>query len=260
MEISTLFYFGANISYQNRKLSKKGKTTVMKLKLVKQGDFLGTKCDFYVDEESNIYMSRTQIGYALQYKDPANAVLRIHQRHYKRLDAMSIEVKGCQFVTPYQNKDKNAHTFMYSEKGIYEICRHSKQQMADDFYDWVYAVISSIREHGYYIISEKDEKWLGAREESKQVRKYETDQIKLFVEYAKSQGSRNADRYYVIFTKLINNKLGIERNQRDSVSQETLMDIKALETLVKMRIRSLMDENAPYKEVYRDVKKMVEKL
>ena len=32
----------------------------MKLKLVKQGEFLGTRCDFYVDEENNIYMSRTQ--------------------------------------------------------------------------------------------------------------------------------------------------------------------------------------------------------
>lgn len=33
----------------------------MKLRLVKQGGLLGTKCDFYVDERNNIYMSRTQI-------------------------------------------------------------------------------------------------------------------------------------------------------------------------------------------------------
>ena len=72
----------------------------MRLTLVKQGRFLGTTCDFYIDEDDNIYMSRTQIGYALKYKDPANAVLRIHQRHYQRLDKLSIEAKGCQFVTP----------------------------------------------------------------------------------------------------------------------------------------------------------------
>ena len=57
----------------------------MKLRLVKQGDFLGTKCDFYVDEDNNIYMSRTQIGYALKYKDPSNAILRIHQKTYKEV-------------------------------------------------------------------------------------------------------------------------------------------------------------------------------
>ena len=142
----------------------------MKLKLVKHGEFLGTVCDFYVDEENNIYMSRTQIGYALEYKDPANAILRIHQRHYERFANMSVDVKGCQFVTPSPNKDKNAHTYMYTEKGIYEICRHSKQKMADTFYDWVYETIQSIKRNGYYIASEKDSKWLGVRNESKQAR------------------------------------------------------------------------------------------
>lgn len=230
----------------------------MKLKLVKHGEFLGTVCDFYVDEENNIYMSRTQIGYALQYKDPANAILRIHQRHYERFTNMFVDVKGCQFVTPSPNKDKNAHTYMYVEKGIYEICRHSKQKMADTFYDWVYETISAIKKNGYYVASEKDGKWLGIREESKIARRHETDQIKLFIEYAKGQGSKNADRYYMIFTKLINSKVGLHGGQRDDISQETLLELKSLETLVKMKIRKLMDKKIPYKEIYREVRKMAE--
>lgn len=230
----------------------------MRLNLVKQGEFLGTVCDFYVDEENNIYMSRTQIGYALGYKDPANAVLRIHQRHYERFAGMSVDVKGCQFVTPSLNKDKNAHTYMYTERGIYEICRHSKQKNADSFYDWAYEIIQSIKKNGYYIASEKDNKWLGVREEAKKARRYETNQIKLFVEYAKEQGSRNADKYYMIFTKLINGKLGLQDRQRDDVSQETLLEIKSLETLVKMRMRKLMEKNIPYKQIYQDVKELVE--
>lgn len=230
----------------------------MKLKLVKHGEFLGTVCDFYVDEENNIYMSRTQIGYALQYKDPANAILRIHQRHYERFANMFVDVKGCQFVTPSPNKDKNAHTYMYVEKGIYEICRHSKQKMADTFYDWVYETISAIKKNGYYVVSEKDGKWLGIREESKIARRHETDQIKLFIEYAKGQGSKNADRYYMIFTKLINSKVGLHGGQRDDISQETLLELKSLETLVKMKIRKLMDKKIPYKEIYREVRKMAE--
>lgn len=155
-------------------------------------------------------MSRTQIGYALQYKDPSNAVLRIHQRHYKRLDEMSIKVKGCQFVTPYQNKDKNAHTYMYTAKGIFEICRHSNQNVADDFYDYVYGVVAEIMQNNFYIVSEKDEKWLGIRRETKEVRKEETSAIKKFISYAKEQGSSNADRYYVNFTKIANKRCGIE--------------------------------------------------
>lgn len=229
----------------------------MKLKLVKQGNFLGTVCDFYVDEENNIYMSRTQIGYALQYKQPQHAILMVHQRHKERLDKFSVEMKGYQFVTPYFNKDKKASVYMYAERGIYEVCRWSNQKVADEFNDWVYETIQSIKKNGYYIVTGRDNKWLGFREESKRARKYETDQIKLFVEYAKKQGSKNADRYYMIFTKLINAKLGLHGGQRDNVSQETLMELKALETLVKMRIRKLMENDTPYKEIYRDIKQMV---
>lgn len=230
----------------------------MELKLVKHGEFLGTVCDFYVDEENNIYMSRTQIGYALQYKQPQHAILMVHQRHKERLDKFSVEIRGSQFVTPiYKNKNADK-VFMYSERGIYEVCRWSNQKVADEFNDWVYETIQSIKKNGYYIASEKDNKWLGIREESKRARKYETDQIKLFVEYAKEQGSKSADRYYVLFTKLINGKMGIQSGKRDELSQETLMELKSLETLVKMRIRKLMEKKKPYKKIYQDVKLLVE--
>lgn len=232
----------------------------MKLRLVKQGEFLGTKCDFYIDEENNIYMSRTQIGYALGYANPSHAVLILHQRHKERLDKFSVEVRSSQFETPFNGIGKERKAFLYKEQGIYVICGYSNKETADRFNDWVADTIISIRKNGYYIATEKDEKWIGTRNESKQVRRYETDQIKLFVEYAKAQGSRNADRYYTIFTKLVDGKLGIGSGQRDNLSQETLMDLKALETIVKMRIRTLMESNVHYKKIYRDVKQMVEEL
>lgn len=165
---------------------------------------------------------------------------------------------GSQFVTPiYKNKNADK-VFMYSERGIYEVCRWSNQKVADEFNDWTYETIQSIKKNGYYIASEKDSKWIGIRNESKQVRRYETDQIKLFVEYAKEQGSKSADRYYVLFTRLINSKIGIQSGKRDELSQETLMELKSLETLVKMRIRKLMEKKTPYKEIYQDAKMLVE--
>lgn len=182
----------------------------MRLRLVKQGDFLGEKCDFYVNETGNIFMSRTQIGYALRYKNPSDGIRNIHARHYKRLDQMSVEVTTAQIerVSKHQSNDKL--TFMYAEKGIYEICRHSNQPVSDSFYDWVYDVIFSIKKKGYYIATEKDEKWLGIRQETKEVRKAETEQIKRFVEYAKAQGSQNADKYYMLLTNLVNRRLDIK--------------------------------------------------
>lgn len=171
------------------------KDNSMKLKLVKQGKFLGTVCDFYVDEDDNIYMSRTQIGYSLRYKDPSNAIRNIHCRHYKRLDKMSVEVTTAQIerVSKHQSKDKL--TFMYTAQGIFEICRHSNQPHADEFYDWVYHIVLEIAQNGYYIATEKDGTWIRIRQETKKVRNEETDMIKKFVSYAEEQGSTHASNY-----------------------------------------------------------------
>lgn len=230
----------------------------MKLKLVKQGEFLGTRCDFYVDEQNNIYMSRTQIGYALQYKNPQDAIKKIHLRHYEKLEQRYIEVLGDNLSPRPRDLGKRTSIFMYDERGILDVIRWSTTEVADKYFDWVYDIIQSIRKNGYYISSEKDSKWIGTRNETKQARRYETDRIKLFVEYAKEQGSKNANRYYMIFTKLVNNKVGIQGDNRDKASQETLMEIKTLETLVKMKIRKLMKEKMPYKKIYQEVKSMVE--
>ena len=226
----------------------------MELKLVKQGEFLGTRCDFYVDEENNIYMSRTQIGYALQYKNPQDAIKKIHLRHYEKLQQRYVEVVGDNLSPRPRDLGKKTSIFMYDERGILDVIRWSTTEIADQYFDWVYDIIQSIKKNGYYITSEKDKKWLGIRNESKEARRYETDQIKLFVEYAKEQGSKNADRYYVLFTKLINSKMG----KRDELSQETLMELKSLQTLVKMRIRKLIEKETPYKEIYQDVKMLVD--
>ncbi len=230
----------------------------MKLKLVKHGEFLGTVCDFYVDEENNIYMSRTQIGYALQYKNPQDAIKKIHLRHYEKLQQRYVEVVGDNLSPRPRDLGKKTSIFMYDERGILDVIRWSTTEVADQYFDWVYDIIQSIKKNGYYIASEKDNKWLGVRNESKQARRYETDQIKLFVEYAKEQGSKNADLYYMIFTKLINSKVGLHGGQRDDISQETLLELKSLETLVKMKIWKLMDKKIPYKEIYREVRKMAE--
>lgn len=230
----------------------------MKLRLVKQGDFLGTKCDFYVDEDNNIYMSRTQIGYALQYKQPQNAITIIHKRYPELLKNKSVELGRVNLTPTPKYLRNNEKVFMYTEMGIYDIVRKSNQPVADKYFEWVFTTIQSIKKNGFYIASGKDEKWLGIRQETKQVRKNETDMIQKFVDYAISQGSQNAKRYYTHLTNLANKRCGIESGERDKVDQKTLLRLKSLETLIDMRLETLMNNNIPYKEVFTDVKCMIE--
>lgn len=229
----------------------------MKLRLVKQGDFLGTKCDFYVDENDNIYMSRTQIGYALQYKQPQNAITIIHKRYPDLLKDKSVELDRVNLTPTPKYLRNNEKVFMYTETGIYDIVRKSNQPVADKYFEWVFATIQSIKKNGFYIVSEKDKKWLGIRQETKQVRKNETDMIQKFVDYAVSQGSTHAKRYYEHLTNLANKRCGIETGERDKAGQKTLLRLKSLETLIDMRLETLMNSDIPYKEVFADVRDMI---
>lgn len=232
----------------------------MKLRLVRQGEFLGTKCDFYIDESNNIYMSRTQIGYALEYKNPQDAIKKIHLRHYEQLEKRYIEVVGDNLSPRPKDLGKKTSIFMYDERGILDVIRWSTSSVADNYFDWVYGVIQEIKKNGYYIASEKDEKWLGIRQETKQVRKNETDMIKKFVDYAISQGSQNAKRYYTNLTNLANKRCGIETGKRDKADQKTLLRLKSLETLIDMRLETLMNNNIPYKDAFADVRDLIESI
>lgn len=84
------------------KVSEENKNLLGNLELVKQGDFLGTKCDFYKDTNDNIYMTREQIADALQYKTKT-ALVNLHQKYKKSFDNMSIQISRFSKVVSKQH-------------------------------------------------------------------------------------------------------------------------------------------------------------
>lgn len=119
------------------------------LVIVKSENFGEMKCDFYKNENGEIFVTRTQIGQALGYNSPKVAIAKIHNRNKERMDKFSRVVK---LVTPDGGTQE---TYLYNAKGIYEICRYSNQPKANDFYDWVYDVLESVRNTGGYIYGEE---------------------------------------------------------------------------------------------------------
>lgn len=211
----------------------------------------------------NIYKATrplNEIRNALGYSNPSHAILVMHQRHKERMDKFSIEARSSQFVTPYNGIGKDKKAFMYAEQGVYAICGYSNKEIAEKFNDWVYETIILIRKNGYYITTEKDEKWLGIRQETKQVRRMETDTIKRFVSYAERQGSTHAGRYYQLFTDLVQKHLGIAQGSRDKQDQKTLLRLKSLETVVDMHLGTLMGLNMPYKDIFKNVRDLIKSI
>lgn len=90
---------------------------------------------FYGDED--VWFTRFQIGSALEYADPQKAILLIHNHHKDRMDKFS---RRCQFDTPSGRQVG----FLYNTKGVFEICRHSRQPKADAVMDGLYDLAISI--------------------------------------------------------------------------------------------------------------------
>lgn len=119
------------------------------LKLVEQRTVNNVLIDGYYGSKE-AWFTRFQIGSALEYDDPQSAVLHIHKRHKERLDKFSRE---CQFDTPSGTQVG----FVYSIRGVLEICRWSKQPKADMVMDALYDMAESVMEKGYYTVMSAEE-------------------------------------------------------------------------------------------------------
>lgn len=98
-------------------------------------------CDFLGNANNEYLVTREQIGRALGYSNPANAIKNIHLKHKERLDKFSTQltlgyVEGDRYV--------ERERILYNRKGIMEICRWSRQPLADKFMDWCWEIMDRL--------------------------------------------------------------------------------------------------------------------
>ena len=100
--------------------------------------------------EKQAWFTRRQIGEALGYADPQHAITLIHSKHKERLDKFS---RGSQIETPSGRQEG----FLYSFKGVLEICRWSRQPKADMVMDAIWDMAESVIQKGYFsLMSDED--------------------------------------------------------------------------------------------------------
>ena len=127
-----------------------------------------------------------------------------------------------------------------SEQILYELIFNSRKQKAVLFRAWVTGeVLPSIRKHGFY------------RAEGKMIRRVETDAIKEFIEYAKSNGSQSSERYYAIITKATNEILNISAGQRDSLTAVQLEHLAMVERVIASALTQGIEKEMNYKDIYK---------
>jgi hypothetical protein len=106
--------------------------------------------------------------------------------------------------------------------------------------------------------------WIEVRNSGKRTRREETDAIKDFIEYAKSQGSQSADRYYCNISKMQNQALFLVEqkypNLRDVLNIQQLGVLGTADAIVRKALHDGMQQGLHYKDIYKLAKNNVEVL
>ena len=97
--------------------------------------------DVYQNDKHQYYMTREQIGTALEYTSPVVAIKKIHDRYADRLDALSSITN---LVIEVGNHTQMRQTYVYNLRGVMEICRFSRQPKADAFMDFCWDIMESL--------------------------------------------------------------------------------------------------------------------
>lgn len=109
------------------------------LKLITTENFGDLSCNFYRNLNDDIFLTREQIGTALEYACPDDALSKIHKRHFDRLNPLSVVARLA------STDGKEYETILYTQRGIMEICRWSNKPKANIFMDWVWDIVEKYR-------------------------------------------------------------------------------------------------------------------
>lgn len=178
---------------------------------------------------------------------------RVVEKHKNRLEKfgtistsygveIKLETRGRKTVV--YNLNEQQATFLITLLKNTEIVMDFKEELVRQFF--------KMRE----ILREKKTKdWEFQRLATKTTRKLETDQIKVFVNYAMDNGSHNANRYYTLFSKLANKYADI--HNRDFSDFKKLKNLEVVEKVINKEIIKQIANKVDYHLAYKNIKDRV---
>ena len=91
--------------------------------------------------QDDFWMTREQVGQALEYSDPDKTIRTIHSRNHNRLDPLSTSIK---LMRVEGKRTVEREMICYNLRGVMEICRYSNQPKANAFMDFCWDVMTAL--------------------------------------------------------------------------------------------------------------------
>lgn len=110
------------------------------------------------------------------------------------------------------------------------------------------------------LMQRSSSEWLQTRKQGKLTRRQEVDVLALLVDYAKNQGSKNADKMYLTYTKLVNGAVGLQGGQREYATEKVLSIIALFEDMILHTVQEDMSNGVFYKDIYQNCKRKINEM
>jgi len=147
------------------------------------------------------------------------------------------------------NKGEKRPEYLLTKDGFTFLTMGYRGEKAAQFKE---AYINAFNKMEKQLAERHTDEWQLIRAEGKYYRGMATDAIQMFVDYAEAQGSKHADKYYLIYSKLVKDITGYE--SRDDCDKSKLADIMMYEIEMRHIILDGMAQNLHYKVIYQQVK------
>lgn len=184
----------------------------------------------------------------------------------KKVGCEKCNGRGYQQLGLFQEVSRKSHLSKMFQKSYYldSMNRNQKEYLLNrdgfsllvmgftgkEALQWKLKYIKAFNDMETFIKERQSSEWLITRKQGKLTRRNETDTIANLIDYAKSQGSRNADKFYMTYSKLVNQLVGIEAGQRDVVPFKTISTIMFLEDMILHTVEEEMQKGIHYKQIY----------
>lgn len=180
-----------------------------------------------------------------------------HKHVLEKIDKFVVENSATQKwfrFTTYKANDNQEHRVCYmNEKGFSLLVMGFTGKKA---LEWKVKYIEAFEKMKQTLSERVTQTWIETRQQSKLTRKAETDVLKKFVEYAEESGSGNADKYYVIFSKLANKSANI--TNRDLATTFQLNSLTFIESIILHTIECQLKLGTEYHAIYQLCKKAID--
>jgi len=185
--------------------------------------------------------------------------VKFKKRHERVLDAIknldcSDEFAKHNFVfCYYDDRGRNLPMYKMTRDGFTFLAMGFTGKKAAKFKE---DYIQAFNEMERFILQQQNLSWKQLRLDGKHTRHELTDEIQQFVEYASSQGSKSADRYYMVISKETNKALFLLKSKapkdfRNMLSQMQLSFLQTAEFVARNGLREGMEKELFYKDIYK---------